>query len=363
MTAPQPMNFAIAGLGGFARAVADLVLAAPEHARLVAVGDPALEQHADRAAELRALGVQVVDSAEAAFDIAGVEAAWLPLPIGLHRPLTEAAFDRGLHVLVEKPIAGDLADADAMIAARDRAGCVGAVGFHDLFHPEALDRKRFIRDGGLGQVQRVVVTGSWPRQQTYFERAAWAGRRIVGETAIHDSPVNNAMAHYVMLALFFLGADDLGAARAEAPEGLLMRSADIENFDTASVRLRIGGDSPHAGADLELHLTHADRRLVNPALRIEGTEGVGEWRFEADDPMVDAEARDLSFTTHARGHVVSNFVRLCRAAAGATVPHGTFEAARRHAELVAALAALPIETCVIPDDRVFDTLRFAAGVR
>jgi hypothetical protein len=71
-------------------------------------------------------------------------------PPGTHAEMGEAVLDAGKHLLVEKPVATDLAGADRLIAARDRSGRVAAVDFMLRFNPvvEAL-----VGWGGLGRAR------------------------------------------------------------------------------------------------------------------------------------------------------------------------------------------------------------------
>src|SRR5690348_4198319 len=67
-------------------------------------------------------GIAFGTDPEAALDAPGVEAVFVCTPQGTHRTLVESALARGLAVFCEKPIAHDLADADAMIAAAAATG-------------------------------------------------------------------------------------------------------------------------------------------------------------------------------------------------------------------------------------------------
>jgi predicted dehydrogenase len=67
--------------------------------------------------------------------IGRVDAAVVAVPTASHLEVAEALLERGVHVLVEKPMTISLADADRMIDAADRAGATLAVGHTERFNP------------------------------------------------------------------------------------------------------------------------------------------------------------------------------------------------------------------------------------
>jgi predicted dehydrogenase len=70
-----------------------------------------------------------------ALDAGGLNAVVICSPAGTHAEVVLAALDAGLHVFVEKPMCITLADADAIVAARDRAAKVVQVGYMKRFDP------------------------------------------------------------------------------------------------------------------------------------------------------------------------------------------------------------------------------------
>jgi predicted dehydrogenase len=90
----------------------------------------------------------------ALLDAGGLDAVVICSPAGTHAEIALAALDAGLHVLVEKPMCITLADADAIVAARDRAGKVVQVGYMKRYDPAverlyeelpaAADRLRYV---------------------------------------------------------------------------------------------------------------------------------------------------------------------------------------------------------------------------
>jgi predicted dehydrogenase len=71
----------------------------------------------------------------AMFDAGGLDAVVVSSPAGTHAEIVLAALESGVHVFVEKPMCITLADADAIIAARDRAGKVVQVGTMKRYDP------------------------------------------------------------------------------------------------------------------------------------------------------------------------------------------------------------------------------------
>ena len=94
-------------------------------------------------------------------------------PHPLHAPMAIDSLHAGCHVLVEKPMAVHVAEADAMIKAADDADRILAVNFQQRLRPEVLRAAALIRSGGLGRVQHVDLAVTWPRTAAYYRLAAW----------------------------------------------------------------------------------------------------------------------------------------------------------------------------------------------
>lgn len=96
-------------------------------------------------------------------------------PHPLHMPLALDCFAAGAHVLVEKPIAVEVAEADTMIDAADAAGCLLAVNFQERFRPAVEAAHRLIAAGEPGDLVRVLCIEPWYRTAAYYRSAAWRG--------------------------------------------------------------------------------------------------------------------------------------------------------------------------------------------
>ena len=274
----EPVQLGTVGLGGYAGAILGLLereaAAAKPAIRLVAVCEPDHETHAEKIASLRAAGVKVFQNYDE-FLAADITAVWIPLPIDLHRPFTEKALAAGKAVLCEKPVAGSIQDADAMIAARDAAKLPVLIGYQDVYASTTHTMKQWIQDGRIGRVTSATVQACWPRHESYYSRAPWAGMRQREGRWILDSPPNNALAHYLNLPLFFMGDAMDRSASPVSIEAELYRVNDIENYDTACFRVAVEG-----GAKLLMLFTHACVEQRNPQIVIHGDAGKATWSRE-----------------------------------------------------------------------------------
>jgi len=103
----------------------------------------------------------------ALIDAGGLDAVVVCSPAGTHAEVVLAALDAGLHVFVEKPMCITLADADAIVGARDRAGRVVQVGTMKRFDP-AYERMLAELPDSAGELRYVSVVVNDPEFEPYF---------------------------------------------------------------------------------------------------------------------------------------------------------------------------------------------------
>src|SRR4051794_34510097 len=85
-----------------------------------------------------------------------IEAVYNPLPNHLHVPVSIQAAEAGKHVLCEKPIGLDTADALKLLAARDRTGVTIGEAFMVQVHPQWVRTVELVRAGKIGELVYVV---------------------------------------------------------------------------------------------------------------------------------------------------------------------------------------------------------------
>ena len=98
---------------------------------------------------------RVYDSAEALCKDPDVEAVWISTPNRFHGPMTVLAANHGKHVVVEKPMALNLRQAEEMVEACDRNGVKLVAGHTQSFMPHIRLMRQIVASGELGQLGAV----------------------------------------------------------------------------------------------------------------------------------------------------------------------------------------------------------------
>jgi len=106
-----------------------------------------------------------------------VDAVYVPLPNHLHLPWSTRAAEAGKHVLCEKPIGLTAAEAEALIAVRNRTGVRIQEAFMVRTHPQWLEARRLVRSGRIGELKAICGHFSYRLTDPANIRnvAAWGG--------------------------------------------------------------------------------------------------------------------------------------------------------------------------------------------
>ena len=149
----RSVGWGIAGCGWVARDHAVPALQQVERAEVVALHDVS-------EAALRRMPVEAHRSTDLDGFLAteGLDAVYVAAPNALHRPLVEAAAGAGKAVLVEKPLAADVADAEALVEAAD--GVLLGTAYDQRWHPAHVRLRELLPELGTVTALRVVY-GCW----------------------------------------------------------------------------------------------------------------------------------------------------------------------------------------------------------
>ena len=127
-------------------------------------------------------------------------------PHHLHAEMTVAALEAGKHVSVQKPMALNLAQADAMIQAAERTGRTLRIFENFRFYPPYVRAKQLLDAGEIGEPLslRVKVIGGGGREGWPVPLSAWAWRMDDAQSGGGPSVFDHGY-HIFSIAMFFLG--------------------------------------------------------------------------------------------------------------------------------------------------------------
>jgi predicted dehydrogenase len=301
----QPLRVGVIGLGWAGRQHLDAYDAAPgvEIAALAGLED------GPRAALAQEYGIpHDVPRWEDLLALEGLDAVSVCVPTFLHAPITVAAFERGLHVLCEKPIARTVAEASEMVAAARKADRILDIAFNHRRRGDIQALKAVLDEGRLGHpyyakawwLRRsgIPTLGSW------FTNAELAGGGPLLDIGVHvldyslyllDHPAITAVsaATYDLLGRAGFGS----SADSDKTGGGDASTFDVEDLATVFMRLGDGGTlaveaswAAHRSAvdqfGITLYGTEGGAELI-----VRDMEPVGSLRLFTDDNGVPADTR------------------------------------------------------------------------
>lgn len=221
-----------------------------EHGEVVAIAS----READHAAAVATqLGIpESYGSYEELLAADGVDAVYIPLPNHLHAGWTMRAADAGKHVLCEKPLTLDQAEATEVVAHCEEAGVVLQEAFMYRFHPQWLRTKQLIDEGRIGELRAVQ---SW---FSYFNDDTSNIRNIAdfGGGALMDIGC-----YSISVARFLFGAepDEFQAVvHLDSESGVDTLTSAMMRFGTAHATFTV---STRTEPDQRVHVVGATGRI------------------------------------------------------------------------------------------------------
>jgi predicted dehydrogenase len=281
--------------------------------RVVAIGTswaaqaplPALSSHAG--VELAAICSARIARAEEAAEKFGAAAAYDDFasmieresadivyvggPVGLHAPMIRSALAAGAHVISEKPLAVDAAEADALVDEAESAGRRHATAFTMRLFPGPATIRQVLAEGAIGTPRHMHVS--------YWFGLPPSVPRVYGW--LHDATAGGGLlaamgSHYIDLIRWWTGAIDVTGGQTRIWRG----QVDDDHGNPQIVTADDAFSFTARGSDDLLITMHASSEIAAPtAPRVEilGTEGslalTGLDQLELSKPGAEPEAVEL----------------------------------------------------------------------
>lgn len=185
-------------------------------------------------------------------------------PDHMHMQVTLAAARRGIHLMVQKPLATDTQEGLDMVKAAGDSGVMLYVDFHKRFDPGHMHLRQAIRRGSLGKVEygyvcmedKILVPTQWFKGWAHKSSPAW----FLG-------------VHFYDLIYWLLGEAPLRAYATGQKNKLL--SLGIDSYDAIQARFEFSSGAV-INVDSSWIIPNGFPSIVNQQIRLVGTDGVEE---------------------------------------------------------------------------------------
>jgi len=281
----SPVRTVMIGCGGMARHHIRNMVKMKDTTQISVVCEPSAQAYEDTAALFEAAGLPVPanqpDLAKLLSDHKGaIDAAFIITPHAYHHDQTTACLEAGIDVLLEKPMVMTGAEAESLIATRNRTGKLLVVAFPGSLSPNVRTAVNMLRNGNIGTIKTIsgVVWQNWGVNtvNTWRQIPAIAGGGFLFDTGAH---------------LLNTTVDLAGEDVAEVAAYLDNQGRPVETLGVVIARLKSGVLVSLHGCGEAMPSCHSD-------IRVFGDKGIlytGVWgeklqvQYDGDTPPATVE--------------------------------------------------------------------------
>ena len=265
-----------------------------------------------------------------------LELAAIATDSGVHAEIVLACLDAGLNVIVEKPMAMSMADADRIIAKAEETKRLVSVCHQNRFNLAVQRMRRALEQGRFGRLSHGSVHVRWNRNRAYYEQAPWRGK-----WASDGGALMNQCIHGIDLLRWMLGdevEEVYGQTRQQFHDYL-----ECEDVGLAVLKFKNGAIATVEGT-VNVYPKNLEETLYlfgeKGTVKLGGTScnNIDVWDFAEADPE-DEESRGLTEATsnvYGNGHT-SLYADMLSAISEGRQPYIDAEAGRRALEVVLAI--------------------------
>ena len=94
---------------------------------------------------------------------------------GIHAEIALACIDAGVNIIIEKPMAMSMADAEEIIRRSEQAGVKVSACHQNRFNVAVRQTRKALEEGRFGQISHGSVHVRWNRNRDYYDQAPWRG--------------------------------------------------------------------------------------------------------------------------------------------------------------------------------------------
>ena len=232
----QRLKFAILGCGRISYKHIEALINNKEEAQLVAVcdiiEDKAKERKKQYEEAIENTDVKVYTDYLEMLGKEDIDVVSIATESGYHAKLAIDCMNHGIHVLVEKPMALSVADADKMIATAKKNNKKICIAHQNRFNPPIQKLRKAIEEGRFGKIINGTARILWTRDDNYYKQASWRGTR-----ALDGGTLMNQCIHNIDLLQWMMGSE---VERVHCERDTFLRNIEMEDFGAILIRFKNG---------------------------------------------------------------------------------------------------------------------------
>jgi len=230
------LKFAILGCGRISTKHVEALIDNKDEAELVAVYDIIEELAVDKKNQYESViegaNVKVYTDYNELLNDKDIDVVTIATISGYHAKHAIDCLNHDKHVLIEKPMALTLEDADKIIILGKEKSKKVCVSHQNRFIPAIQNLKRAIDEGRFGKLIHGTARTLWNRNDEYYKQASWRGTK-----ALDGGTLMNQCIHNIDLLLWMMGGE---VERLYSETDTFIRNIETEDFGAILMRFKNG---------------------------------------------------------------------------------------------------------------------------
>lgn len=228
------MKFAIIGCGRISYKHIEALINNYNEAELVAVcdivEDKAIERKKQYENNIDSSKVKVYTDYIKMLNQEDIDVVTIATESGYHAKHALECLNRNKHVLIEKPMAMSIEDADNIINTAKAKNKKVCVSHQNRFNPPIQKLRRAIEEGRFGKIVNITARILWNRDDNYYKQASWRGTR-----ELDGGTLMNQCIHNIDLLQWMAGSE---VERIHAETDTFLRNIEMEDFGAILIRFK-----------------------------------------------------------------------------------------------------------------------------
>lgn len=265
-----------------------------------------------------------------------IELAGIATESGIHAEIALYCIEHNIHVIIEKPMAMSIEDADRIIKLSEEKGVKVSACHQNRFNVAIQEMRKALETGRFGKLSHGSIHVRWNRNQNYYTQAPWRGT-----WAQDGGALMNQCIHGIDLLRWMMGneiEEVYGATRQQFHEYL-----EAEDLGMAVVKFKNGAVATIEGTT-NVYPQNLEETLYlfgeNGTVKIGGksTNNIDVWDFadETEADQVNKGLEEQTSNVYGNGHT-SLYADVIDAIQNDRTPYVDAEAGKNALELVLAI--------------------------